>query len=124
MNAVTFGVYSAIMKKFGYKMEDMEYDTLENLQKSFEGGVCKVRSFALVQKMIPSLQAVQQIPAHWNEASDDKKLSTLATDGPNIITIQEPLISSISYTRMYPEQMLWACIETPKKEEEPNVWSR
>lgn len=109
MNAVTFGVYSAIMKKFGYKMEDMEYDTLENLQKSFEGGVCK---------------AVQQIPAHWNEASDDKKLSTLATDGPNIITIQEPLISSISYTRMYPEQMLWACIETPKKEEEPNVWSR
>ena len=51
MNAVTFGVYSAIMKKFGYKMEDMEYDTLENLQKTFEGGVCKVKSFAFVQQM-------------------------------------------------------------------------
>ena len=47
MNAVTFGVYSAIMKKFGYKIEDMEYDTFENLQRSLEGGVCKVRSLAM-----------------------------------------------------------------------------
>ena len=52
-------------------------------------------------------------------------MSTLATDGPNILTIQEPLVSSISYTRMYPEQMLWACTETRKhEEEEQTVWRK
>ena len=60
----------------------------------------------------------------WKE-KQDAKLSTLATDGPNILTIQEPLVSSISYTRMYPEQMLWACTETKKREEEEHtVWRK
>ena len=60
----------------------------------------------------------------WKE-KQDAKLSTLATDGPNILTIQEPLVSSISYTRMYPEQMLWACTETKKhEEEEQTVWRK
>ena len=105
MNAVTFGVYSFIMKKWGYKVEDMEYDTVENLQKRFNSGVCEV--------------------AHQlhQEQKDKAKLSTLVTDGPNILTIQEPLISSISYIRMYPEQMLWACTESPKLELPASFWS-
>ena len=66
----------------------------------------------------------QKLPLSWKE-KQDAKLSTLATDGPNILTIQEPLVSSISYTRMYPEQMLWACTETKKKEdEEQTVWRK
>ena len=59
----------------------------------------------------------------WKE-KQDAKLSTLATDGPNILTIQEPLVSSISYTRMYPEQMLWACTETPRREEPQTAWRK
>jgi len=109
MNAVTFGVYSFIIKKWGYKVEDMEYDTVENLQKRLGSGICEV---------------AQKLPNPWKEIKDYKRLSTLVTDGPNIITIQEPMISSISHIRMYPEQMLWACTESPKKEEELTVWNR
>lgn len=109
MNAVTFGVYSFIMKKWGYQVEDMEYDTLENLQRNLGHNMCEI---------------AHQLQKPWREQRENKKLSTLATDGPNIITIQEPLISSISYTRMYPEQMLWACTESPKKEDEFTVWNK
>lgn len=110
MNAVTFGVYSFIMKKWGYQEEDeLEYDTLENLQKRLGLGVCEV---------------AHKLPNPWKEKNVNRKLSTLVTDGPNIITIQEPLISSISYIRMYPEQMLWACTESPKREDESTVWQR
>ena len=69
------------------------------------------------------IQVSQKLPKSWKE-KQDAKLSMLATDGPNILTIQEPLVSSISYTRMYPEQMLWACTETKKKEEEQTVWRK
>merc|ERR1719237_1542247 len=87
----------------------MDHDTIENLQRKLNSGVCEVS---------------QKIPLAWKE-KQDAKLSTLATDGPNILTIQEPLVSSISYTRMYPEQMLWACTETRKREEEEQtVWRK
>jgi len=111
MNAVTFGVYSFIMKRWGYQEEDeVEYDTLENLQSRLGPVVCEI---------------AHKLPNPWREKSEYRKLSTLVTDGPNILTIQEPLISSISYVRMYPEQMLWACIETPKKEEEDeSMWQK
>ena len=33
MNAVTFGVFTFVMKKWGYKPEHMEHDTIENLQR-------------------------------------------------------------------------------------------
>jgi len=109
MNAVTFGVFTFVMKKWGYKPEDMDHDTIENLQRKLTSGVCEVS---------------QKLPMSWKE-KQDAKLSTLATDGPNILTIQEPLVSSISYTRMYPEQMLWACTETKKREEEEHtVWRK
>jgi len=108
MNAVTFGVFTFIMKKWGYKPEDMDHDTIENLQRKLSNGACEVS---------------QKLPKSWKE-KQDAKLSMLATDGPNILTIQEPLVSSISYTRMYPEQMLWACTETKKKEEEQTVWRK
>jgi len=109
MNAVTFGVFTLVMKKWGYKPEEMEHDTIENLQRKLNSGVCEVS---------------QKLPMAWKE-KQDAKLSTLATDGPNILTIQEPLVSSISYTRMYPEQMLWACTETKKhEEEEQTVWRK
>ena len=69
-------------------------------------------------------QVSQKLPLSWKE-KQDAKLSMLATDGPNILTIQEPLVSSISYTRMYPEQMLWACTETQRREdEEQTVWRK
>lgn len=70
MNAVTFGVYTYIMKR--YANTDADLDTIK-------------------------------------ERKAEQKMSTLATDGPNIIFVQEPLISPISHVRMYPEQMLWAC---------------
>jgi len=110
MNAVTFGVFTFVMKKWGYKPEDMDHDTIENLQRKFNSGVCEVS---------------QKLPMAWKD-KQDAKLSTLATDGPNILTIQEPLVSSISYTRMYPEQMLWACTETKKRDEEEDqtVWRK
>jgi len=108
MNAVTFGVFTLVMKKWGYKPEDMEHDTIENLQRKLNSGVCEVS---------------QKLPMAWKE-KQDAKLSTLATDGPNILTIQEPLVSSISYTRMYPEQMLWACTETPRREEPQTAWRK
>jgi hypothetical protein len=109
MNGVTFGVYSFVMKQWGYRPEEMEHDTIENLQKRVGSGVC---------------DAVHKLPNPWKEQQENKRLSTLCTDGPNIITIQEPLVSSISYTRMYPEQMLWAMKEDPTREEEPNVWRK
>ena len=37
MNAVTFGVFTFIMKKWGYKPEDMDHDTIENLQRKLTG---------------------------------------------------------------------------------------
>ena len=47
MNAVTFGVFTFVMKKWGYKPEDMDHDTIENLQRKFNSGVCEV-TFALM----------------------------------------------------------------------------
>ena len=86
MNAVTFGVYSYIMKRYGYTEYDAELDTLENLMERL--GLYK----------------------EWEKTVEKpQKLSTLATDGPNIIFVQEPLISPLSHARIYPEQMLWAC---------------
>jgi len=103
MNAVTFAVYSYIMKRWGYK--DREEDTMENLQKRLES---QMEDFTL------------KLPSVWDQHKKPlpTKLSTLATDMPNIITIKEPMVSSISFARMYPEQMLWACPETIKKEED------
>jgi len=73
MNAVTFGVYTYIMKRYGDAATDnMDLDTVKEMKTK-------------------------------------QKMSALATDGPNIIFVQEPLISRISQIRMYPEQMLWAC---------------
>jgi len=98
-NAVTFGVYSFVMKKWGYEKE--EEDTLENLRKRIEYQVNDIS---------------HKIPNPWRENKlPPSKMSMLATDGPNILTIKEPLISSISYARMYPEQMLWACPESTTK---------
>ena len=42
MNAVTFGVFTFIMNKWGYKPEDMEHDTLESLQRKLANGACEV----------------------------------------------------------------------------------
>ena len=42
MNAVTFGVFTLVMKKWGYKPEEMEHDTIENLQRKLNSGVCEV----------------------------------------------------------------------------------
>ena len=42
MNAVTFGVFSLIMNKWGLKAEDQEYDTVENLQKQITASACEV----------------------------------------------------------------------------------
>ena len=35
--------------------------------------------------------------------------STVATDGPDIIAVQESIISDEYFARIYPEQVLWAC---------------
>ena len=86
MNAVTFGVYSYIMKNYGYNEEQADLDTLENL----------VERLGLYNGWEKTVEKPQ-------------KLSTLATDGPNIVFVQEPLISPLSQARLYPEQMLWAC---------------
>jgi len=104
MNAVTFGVYSYIMKRWGYKEEDSDLDTIENLRKNVG---------------IHVNELAQKFNAPWIENKEKKKppkVSMMVTDMPNIITVQEPLISPISYARMYPEQMLWACPETPKED--------
>ena len=86
MNAVTFGVYSYIMKRYGGTEYDSDLDSLENLMERL--GLDK----------------------SWEKTVEKpQKLSTLATDGPNIIFVQEPLISPLSIARIYPEQMLWAC---------------
>ena len=47
MNAVTFGVFTFIMNKWGYKPEDMEHDTLESLQRKLANGACEVMSIKL-----------------------------------------------------------------------------
>ena len=86
MNAVTFGVYSYIMKNYGYTEDHADLDTLENL----------VERLGLYNGWEKTVEKPQ-------------KLSTLATDGPNIVFVQEPLISPLSQARLYPEQMLWAC---------------
>ena len=78
MNAVTFGVYSYIMKTYGDEEED-SYDTMKKVNDQ------------------------------WDDTLQSQKVSTLATDGPNIVFVQEPMISPISQARLYPEQMLWAC---------------
>jgi len=104
MNAVTFGVYSYIMKRWGYKEEDRDLDTVENLKKN-------------LQNHISELSAKLTSPLEEGKEKNKKpQLSTMVTDMPNILTVQEPLISPISFIRMYPEQMLWACPETPKKD--------
>ena len=78
-------------------------DTIENLKKNLG---------------IHVNELAHKITSPWEEKKEIKKskLSTMATDMPNIITVQEPLISPISYARMYPEQMLWACPSTPKED--------
>jgi len=103
MNAVTFGVYSYIMKRWGYKEEDLDLDTVENLRKTLANHINDVANKF-------------SSPLEEKKDSKPRKLSTLATDMPNIITIQEPLISPLSFARIYPEQMLWACTETPKED--------
>jgi len=103
MNAVTFGVYSYIMKHWGYSEEEEDLDTIENLRKNVG---------------IQVNELVHKVPSPWAEKKETvrPRLSTMATDMPNILTVQEPHISPISYARMYPEQMLWACPETPKED--------
>jgi len=104
MNAVTFGVYSYMMKRWGYKEEDHDLDTIENLKKN-------VQSHAN--------EMVNKITGPWEQNKEKikpQKLSTMVTDMPNILTVQEPIISPISFFRMYPEQMLWSCPQTPKKD--------
>ena len=51
MNAVTFGVFTFIMKKWGYKPEDMDHDTIENLQRKLSNGACEV---IIVFKHVPT----------------------------------------------------------------------
>ena len=92
MNAVTFGVYSYIMKKYGYTEEEADLDTLENL----------VERLGLNNGWEKTVEKPRKL-------SSLSTLSTLATDGPNIVFVQEPLISPLSQARLYPEQMLWAC---------------
>lgn len=75
MNAVTFYVYSYIMKRYGVE-NNADLDTIEALKKS---------------------------------TTEENCLSTLCTDGPSIVFVQEPMISPISQARLYPEQMFWAC---------------
>jgi len=103
MNAVTFGVYSYIMKRWGYKEEDRDLDTIENLRKS-------------LHKQVNELSTKILNPKEETKEKKKPQFSTMVTDMPNILTIQEPLISPISLARMYPEQMLWACPETPKED--------
>jgi len=110
MNAVTFGVYSYIMKRWGYKEEEADLDTIENLRKNVETHIND-----LAHKFLTPLPEKKE--------KKKPKLSMMATDMPNIITVQEPLISPISYARMYPEQMLWACPETPK-EDKWDLWKK
>ena len=103
MNAVTFGVYSYIMKNWGYKEEDSDLDTIENLRKNLG---------------IHVNELANKIAIPWGKVTEKEEclVSTMATDMPNIITIQERMFARISLTRMYPEQMLWACTETPKED--------
>jgi len=80
MNAVTFGVYSYIMKRYGTVDAEDGYDTIKALNSSWE-----------------------------EDKLHGQIVATLATDGPNIVFVQEPVISPLSQARIYPEQMLWAC---------------
>ena len=102
MNAVTFGVYSYVMKRYG--------DTSAAAADTRDTWMADTR---------------EKISAY-------QRVSTLATDGPSIICVQEPAISPLSQAgylhipakatsevihfhpllvqaRLYPEQMLWAC---------------
>ena len=86
MNAVTFWVYKQIMNTYGQEDSHEDLDTLETVsQRRGLGG--------------QDLERMRQY----------QRVSTLATDGPSIICVQEPLVSPVSQTRLYPEQMLWAC---------------
>merc|ERR1719320_1256453 len=42
MNAVTFGVYSYIMKRWEYKEEDRDLDTVENLKKNLQNHISEL----------------------------------------------------------------------------------
>jgi len=44
-----------------------------------------------------------------NSIKEDKELSTVTTDGPNVLSVQESSISDSYFARIYPEQMLFAC---------------
>ena len=64
----------------------------------------------LVEPFRPGVMERLGLEKGWEKTVEKpQKLSTLATDGPNIIFVQEPLISPLSTARIYPEQMLWAC---------------
>ena len=85
MNAVTFWVYKHIMNTYSQEDSHEDLDTLETVsQRRGVGG--------------QDLERMRQY----------QRVSTLATDGPSIICVQEPLVSPVSQTRLYPEQMLWA----------------
>ena len=105
MNAVTFWVYKYIMNTYGQENSHDDLDTLETVTQK-RGGLGG-----------QDLERMQQY----------QRVSTLATDGPSIICVQvlmmmmmmimrlmslicvqEPLVSPLSQTRLYPEQMLWA----------------
>ena len=51
-------------------------------------------------------------------AEENTLSSTVATDGPDIIAVQETLISDEYFARVYPEQMLWACPSSFKHQED------
>ena len=104
MNAVTFGVYTQIMKRFGLEEAD-DYETITSLKWC-------TQNFNILP---------QQTKDHWPERKEyNGRFMTIATDGPNILTIQQPL-HNISHSRMYPEAMLAAC---PDKIEGPSAWDR
>eukprot|EP00092_Neocalanus_flemingeri_P001043 GFUD01001113.1.p1 GENE.GFUD01001113.1~~GFUD01001113.1.p1 ORF type:complete len:432 (+),score=63.12 GFUD01001113.1:46-1341(+) len=83
VTAVTFGVYSFVIRRWGSTQQDISYCDIQELK---------------------------------NERKLKSKMSTYATDGPNIVTIEEPIISASSFVRMYPEQMLWACPSSTKQQ--------
>lgn len=106
MNAVTFGVYTQIMKSFAPQEAD-DYDTITSLK------LCS--------------QAFNILPLkaqnHWPVKKEyNGRIMHIATDTPNILTIQQPM-ANISYSRMYPETILAACPDrTPSNQ--VSAWER
>lgn len=92
MNAVTFGVYTQIMKRFGLEEAD-DYETMTSLKQC-------TQNFSILP---------HKTKDHWPERKEyNGRIMNIATDGPNILTIQQPL-HNISHSRMYPEAILAAC---------------